>query len=116
MRSAARRPRDLLFDQQLDSPPGGDRILSDMTASLSIGEYSGATYLSVKTLWHYHEVGLLEPAHVDLSSGYRYYRPDQIGPAPIIRRLRDLEMPVERLKGALDATDLRGQVFGASRR
>ena len=61
MRSAARRPRDLLFDQQLDSPSGGDRILSDMTASLSIGEYSSATYLSVKTLRHYHEVGLLEP-------------------------------------------------------
>jgi DNA-binding transcriptional MerR regulator len=32
-----------------------------MTASLSIGEYSRATYLSVKTLRHYHEVGLLEP-------------------------------------------------------
>jgi MerR family regulatory protein len=72
MRSAARRPRDLLFDQQLDSPSGGDHILSDMTASLSIGEYSRATCLSVKTLRHYHEVGLLEPAHVDPSSGYRY--------------------------------------------
>jgi DNA-binding transcriptional MerR regulator len=85
MRSAARRPRDLLFDQQLDPPSGGDRILTDMTASLSIGEYFRATYLSVKTLRHYHDVGLLEPAHVDPSSGYRYYRPDQIGTAPIAR-------------------------------
>jgi DNA-binding transcriptional MerR regulator len=80
-----------------------------MTASLSIGEYSRATYLSVKTLRHYHEVGLFEPAHVDPSSGYRYYRPDQIGTAPIIRQLRDLEMPVERVKGVLDATDLRAR-------
>jgi DNA-binding transcriptional MerR regulator/effector-binding domain-containing protein len=78
-----------------------------MTASLSIGEYSRATYLSVKTLRRYHEVGLLEPAYVDPSSGYRYYRPDQIETALIIRRLRDLEMPVERVKGVLDATDLR---------
>ena len=78
-----------------------------MTASLSIGEFSRATYLSVKTLRHYHEVGLLEPAHIDSSSGYRYYRPDQVGTAQIIRRLRDLEMPVERVKGVLDATDLR---------
>jgi DNA-binding transcriptional MerR regulator len=78
-----------------------------MTASLSIGEFSRATYLSVKTLRHYHEVGLLEPAEIDPSSGYRYYRPDQIGTAQIIRRLRDLEMPVERIKGVLDATDLR---------
>jgi DNA-binding transcriptional MerR regulator/effector-binding domain-containing protein len=84
-------------------------MLSDMTASLSIGEFSRATYLSVKTLRHYHEVGLLEPAQIDPSSGYRYYRPDQIGTAQIIRRLRDLEMPVERVKGVLDATDLRAR-------
>ena len=109
MRSAARRPRDLLFDQQVDSPFGGDRILSDMTASLGIGEYCRATYLSVKTLRHYHEVGLLEPAHVDPFGGYRYYRPDQIPTALIIRRLRDLEMPVERVKGVLDATDMRAR-------
>ena len=81
----------------------------DVRASLSIGEYSRATYLSVKTLRHYHEVGLLEPAHVDPFGGYRYYRPDQIGTALIIRRLRDLEMPVERVKGVLDATDMRAR-------
>jgi DNA-binding transcriptional MerR regulator/effector-binding domain-containing protein len=80
-----------------------------MTASLSIGEFSRATYLSVKTLRHYHEVGLLEPARIDPWSGYRYYRPDQIGTAQIIRRLRDLEMPVERVKGVLDASDLRAR-------
>jgi DNA-binding transcriptional MerR regulator len=48
----------------------------------------------------------LSPAHVDPSSGYRYYQPDQIERALIIRRLRDLGMPVERVKGVLDATDL----------
>jgi hypothetical protein len=48
MRSAATRPRDLLFDQQRDSPLGGDRTLSDMTANLSIGGFSRATYLSIK--------------------------------------------------------------------
>jgi DNA-binding transcriptional MerR regulator len=80
-----------------------------VTASLSIGEFSRATYLSVKTLRHYYEVGLLEPAHIDPSSGYRYYRPEQIGTAQIIRRLRDLEMPVERVKGVLEANDLRAR-------
>jgi DNA-binding transcriptional MerR regulator/effector-binding domain-containing protein len=108
MRSA-QRPRDLLFDRQLDSPCGGDHILLDVRASLSIGEYSRATYLSVKTLRRYHEAGLIEPARVDPCSGYRYYRPDQIPTALIIRRLRDLEMPVERVKGVLDATDLRAR-------
>jgi uncharacterized protein YndB with AHSA1/START domain len=126
MRSAARRPRDLLFDQQLDSPSGGDHILSDMTASLSIGEYSGATYLSVKTLRHYHQVGLLEPAHVDPSSGYRYDRPDQIGTAPIARsgdagrahegrvgrdrsaRLKDMEERLEPTAAAVPTTPEKG--------
>ena len=80
-----------------------------MTASLSIGEFSRATYLSVKTLRHYHDVGLLEPAHVDPSSSYRYYRAEQIGTAQIIRRLRDLEMPIDQVKGVLKATDLRAR-------
>jgi DNA-binding transcriptional MerR regulator len=59
--------------------------VSDMTANPSIGGFSRATYLSIKTLRHYHEVGLIEPAYVDPSSGYRCCRPDQIGTARIIR-------------------------------
>lgn len=33
-----------------------------MPAALSIGDFSRATHLSIKTLRHYHRVGLLEPA------------------------------------------------------
>lgn len=76
-----------------------------VTSTLPIGDFSPATRLSVKTLPHCHEVGLLEPARIDPSGGYRYYRPDQVATAQIICRLRDLEMPVERHRGALDATD-----------
>ena len=50
-------------------------------------------------------MGLLEPAQVVSSSGYRYYRADQIATAQTIRRLRDLEMPVEQVKGVLRAAD-----------
>jgi DNA-binding transcriptional MerR regulator/effector-binding domain-containing protein len=57
----------------------------------------------------YHEVGLLVPAQIDPCTGYRYYRPDQIGTAQFIRRLRDLEMPVEGVKGVLGATDVRAR-------
>jgi DNA-binding transcriptional MerR regulator len=76
-----------------------------MAALLTIGEFSRASYLTVKTLRHYHDVGLLEPTHVDRSSGYRYYRADQIATAQTIRRLRELEMPVEQVKGVLHAAD-----------
>lgn len=77
-----------------------------MEAVLSIGEFSRASYLTVKTLRHYQEAGLLEPAQVDDSSGYRYYLPDQIATAQTIRRLRDLEMPVEQVRGVLRAADV----------
>ena len=36
-----------------------------MQAGLTVGDFSRITHLSVKTLRHYHEVGLLEPATVD---------------------------------------------------
>jgi len=44
-----------------------------MSGSLTIGDFSRATFLSVKTLRHYHRVGLLEPNDVDPGTGYRRY-------------------------------------------
>lgn len=76
-----------------------------MPALLTIGEFSRASYLTIKTLRHYHDVGLLEPAQVDSSIGYRYYRAHQIATAQTIRRLRELEMPVDQVKGVLEAAD-----------
>jgi DNA-binding transcriptional MerR regulator/effector-binding domain-containing protein len=61
--------------------------------------------LSVKTLRHYHEVGLLAPAAVNPGTGYRYYSAEQIPAAQVIRRLRDLEMPVGEVKAVLAAGD-----------
>jgi DNA-binding transcriptional MerR regulator len=63
------------------------------------------THLSVKTLRHYHQVGLLEPAEVNPGTGYRYYRSDQIPTAQVIRRLRDLDMPVADVRELLSASD-----------
>jgi DNA-binding transcriptional MerR regulator/effector-binding domain-containing protein len=76
-----------------------------MAAGLSVGDFSRATHLSVKTLHHYHQVGLLEPATVNPDTGYRYYSPGQIATAQVIRRLRDLEMPVAGVKAVLAAPD-----------
>jgi DNA-binding transcriptional MerR regulator len=74
-------------------------------AGLTVGDFSRITHLSVKTLRHYHEVGLLEPTTVNPSTGYRYYSGEQIPTAQVIRRLRDLEMPVGEVKAVLDAPD-----------
>lgn len=79
-----------------------------MTSSttLSIGDFSRATHLSVKTLRYYHETDLLEPAEIDPSTGYRRYDLAQIPTAQVIRRFRDLEMPIEDIRAVLHTTDL----------
>lgn len=76
-----------------------------MTPALTVGDFSRITHLSIKTLRHYHQVGLLEPATVNPDTGYRYYRDDQVPTAQVIRRLRDLEMPVAEVKAVLAAPD-----------
>src|ERR1700733_5594070 len=64
------------------------------------------THLSMKTLRYYHRVGLLEPADVDEYNGYRYYSLDQVATAQVIRRFRDLDMPVDDVRAVLSAPDL----------
>jgi DNA-binding transcriptional MerR regulator len=77
-----------------------------VTPTLAIGDFSRATHLSIKTLRYYHEVGLLEPADVDLDTGYRRYDPAQIGMAQVIRRFRDLDMPLDDIHAVLNAPDV----------
>jgi len=55
--------------------------MSNTDVLLTIGSFSKMTYLSVKALHHYHDVGLLEPAVVDTASGYRHYSTAQGGRA-----------------------------------
>jgi DNA-binding transcriptional MerR regulator len=76
-----------------------------MRTRVTIGDFSRASHLSVKTLRHYHEVGLLEPSEVDPDNGYRYYSEDQIPLAQVIRRLRGLQMPLADVKSVLAAPD-----------
>ncbi len=80
-----------------------------MPASLSIGDFSRATQLSIKTLRHYHRLGLLEPSEVDSGTGYRRYATDQIPGAQVIRRFRALDMPLDQIRAVLAAPDLRSR-------
>jgi DNA-binding transcriptional MerR regulator/effector-binding domain-containing protein len=86
-----------------------------MSTSFSIGEFSRATHLTVKTLRHYHEAGLLVPASVDPHSGYRRYSAEQISLAQIIRRFRGLDMPVNEIHAVLGSPDpaMRNELIAA---
>lgn len=72
---------------------------------LRIGPFSRAASLSVKALRAYHEAGLLVPAEVDPRTGYRSYSVAQLTDAAVIRRLRDLDVPLEAVRQVLDARD-----------
>ncbi|UGU32427.1 MerR family transcriptional regulator [Mycolicibacterium smegmatis] len=76
-----------------------------MAGRVSIGDFAVMTHLSRKALRHYHEMGLLVPAHIDAHTGYRFYDTCQVDHARIIRRFRELDMPIPDIKALLAAGD-----------
>lgn len=68
---------------------------------LSIGELSRATALTVKALRHYHERGLLVPAHVDARTGYRFYDRAAVERAGTIRALREMDFSLDDIAAIL---------------
>jgi DNA-binding transcriptional MerR regulator len=80
-----------------------------MTSDVSIGEFSRLCHLSAKTPRYYHDIDLLVPAAVDGSTGYRRYSTDQVGDAHLIRRLRDLDMPLAEIRLMLAEADDRSR-------
>ena len=77
-----------------------------MSILVPIGDFSRMTHLSVKALRFYHDQGLLEPARIDPATGYRFYDPRQVPVAQVIRRFRDLDMPLDQVKAVLRAPDV----------
>jgi DNA-binding transcriptional MerR regulator len=76
---------------------------------VSIGDFSRMTFLSVKALRHYHEVGLLPPADIDPHTGYRRYQLQQVPMAQVIRRLRELGMSIDEVRTVLEAPGVRAR-------
>ena len=69
---------------------------------MTIGRFARISGLSVHTLRHYDDVGILAPAEVDPDSGYRRYRRDQVHHARVIHALRWIDLPVEEIRTALE--------------
>jgi DNA-binding transcriptional MerR regulator len=76
-----------------------------MGAQVSIGDFAVMTSLSRKALRHYHDIGILEPAHIDPYTGYRFYDTSQVDHAHIIRRFRSLGMSIPDIKALLSTDD-----------
>jgi len=65
---------------------------------LKIGEFSQLMQVTVKTLHHYEQLGLLLPDEVDDWTGYRYYKLEQMQRLNDIRRLKDMGFSLDEIK------------------
>ena len=56
---------------------------------LTISEFARLVGLAPSALWFYDDCGLLPPAEVDATNGYRYYDRSQAERARLLRDLRE---------------------------
>ena len=73
---------------------------------LSIGAFANLTRLSIKALRLYDQLDILRPHHIDPKSGYRFYEPDQLFSARLIRNMRDMDMPLTEIRRVLAVADV----------
>ena len=65
---------------------------------LKIGEFSQMMQVTVKTLRHYEQKGLLKPNEVDEWTGYRYYTVGQMQKLQSIRELQRLGFSLDEIR------------------
>jgi DNA-binding transcriptional MerR regulator len=86
--------------------PRGNLVASFAVERLmTVGELARRSGLTAKALRHYDRIGLLRPVAVD-TSGYRWYAPEQVAVAERIALLRRVDVPIDDVRRALDASDL----------
>lgn len=76
-----------------------------MSERLTIGAFARLTGLSAKALRTYDASGMLPPASVDEATGYRRYDRSQVETGRLIRRLRDLDVPLADIRAIIDDPD-----------
>ena len=71
-----------------------------------IGEIAKLFRLSVSSIRHYEDLGLVQPEYVDPTTGYRYYSTRQFEVLHTIRYLRMLDMPLGEIRAFVQNRDL----------
>lgn len=70
-----------------------------------IGEIAKMFHISMGTLRHYEQYGLLQPEYVDEKTGYRYYGTKQLEILNTIRYMRVLDIPLSEIKEFISNRD-----------
>ena len=68
-----------------------------MKNMLKIGEFSRLSQVTVKTLHHYDELGLIKPAHIDPVTNYRFYTVEQLPRIHRIMALKEMGLSLEQI-------------------
>ena len=71
---------------------------------IRIGDFARLAKISVRALRHYEAKGLLRPAHVDISSRYRYYDPQQLATLERLLLLKEFGLPLVAIRELLDVS------------
>src|SRR5688572_31707774 len=74
--------------------------------ALSVGELSRLTGITVRTLHHYDEVGLVRPSRRS-AAGYRLYDDADVLRLHQVLVFRELGLPLDEIAAAIDAADPR---------
>jgi DNA-binding transcriptional MerR regulator len=82
---------------------------------LRIGDFSRVAQVSVPTLRHYDEIGLLLPAHIDKFTDYRHYSLDQLPRLNRILAFKDLGFALDEIANLLDDDVTPEQIRGMLR-
>lgn len=78
----------------------------DSLELFAIGDVARMFHISVSTLRHYENIGILQPEKVNPASGYRYYSSRQFEVLNSIRYLRALDMPLSEIADFLQNRDV----------
>ena len=101
-RQSKRLPGFPAIDLTLRSP----ETCSFTSSMIRIGDFARISGVSVATLRHYDETGVLRPARVDEATGYRYYEIQQLARLQRVLVLRDLGLALHEIDPDLSAADL----------
>ncbi|MYS75521.1 MerR family transcriptional regulator [Streptomyces sp. SID5926] len=71
---------------------------------MQIGEVAARTELSLRTIRHYEETGLVIPS-ARSQGGFRLYTETDVARLMVIRRMKPLGFTLEQIRDLLDATD-----------
>ncbi|MEV5357682.1 MerR family transcriptional regulator [Streptomyces sp. NPDC052693] len=84
---------------------------------MQIGEVAARTELSLRTIRHYEETGLVIPS-ARSQGGFRLYTETDVARLMVIRRMKPLGFTLEQMRDLLDATDRldRGDALDADER